>query len=201
MKCWNSFLCRLQLVTTHALRDNPELSHPVRMVDSIINTVFNFYFRSKKKLDHLRETANRLGQENPQFKYVFFVRWLTSQVEAMERICNSYLVLIQDLETQQEDTSLIVNKLKDRKFILIFHTITDLLDQLQKYTLRFQRSEQVLIDVISFKSEIMGFLDKLESRKLWSTTQEWSRYRTSPAKICCLPTIRSSQQMSDQRSL
>ena len=106
-----------------------------------------------------------MGKEIPKPKYVFFVRWLTSQAAAMVRIVEGWPVIVQDFSTIVDDTIDLESKLKDRKFIIMFHQITDILEHLGTYTKMLQRGEQVLIDSVYYKEDLIDYLNKLSSRK------------------------------------
>lgn len=156
---------RLQLVSTHALRDTPKIRQVIKDIDAVPNMVYNFYRRSRRKLDHLIETASQMGKPVPKPKYVFFVRWLTSQADAMITVTENWPVLLQDLTTIEDDTFELELRLKDRRFLVLFHIVTDVLEHLGEYTRMLQRAEQVAVDAIYFKEDLMKYLDDLSKRK------------------------------------
>lgn len=137
----------------------------IKDVDALPNMAYNFYRRSRRKLDHLQQTATEMGKPVPQLKYVFFVRWLTSQADAMITMVENWPVILYDLTTIRDDTFELELRLKDRRFLVFFHVVTDVLEHLGVYTRMLQRAEQCALDAVFFKDDLLKFLDDLSKRK------------------------------------
>lgn len=106
-----------------------------------------------------------MGKPVPKLKYVFFVRWLTSQADAMITMVENWPVLLYDLTKIRDDTRELELRLKDRRFLVFFHVVTDVLEHLSIYTRMLQRAEQCALDAVFFKDDLMKFLDDLSKRK------------------------------------
>ena len=164
---------RLQLITSHGLRENEIVGTTVKSFESIVNGLYSFYSGSTKRNDHLSKTALSLNERKPSILYIYIVRWIESEVRAIDGIINGWKVIVKDLEEQLKDSKgemsrkiqQFLSDLKDRDLLLRMLYIRDILSEFRKHSKKFQQFESSLIDILPMKEELRRFYDNVRTNK------------------------------------
>lgn len=160
---------KLQLSLQKAFSINPFFKE----MDTIINHVYAFYSRGEKRDQHLRETALNLKSKYYRLTYIYDVRWVSSQLHAMQSLLSMWHVVVTDLdkicssdstfslETRKRARNL-TKLLKGKKFLAIFIFIIDILEQFKIWSERMQLKTSLLADYGTFNEQITSTFDHLK---------------------------------------
>lgn len=97
---------RLHLAIIHSFELDPYFDE----FERIINSIYTFYnSRGSKNKAHLRQTAKRMKQTMYEISYIYEVRWISSELSALNRIDKMWAVIVRDLEIISSDLSFNIN--------------------------------------------------------------------------------------------
>lgn len=158
---------RLQLITTHGLRENEIIGPMIQSIERTINDIYSFYHGSPKRKSHLQSTAQRMMRSIPSIRYIHMIRWVDSEVQAFEGILESLDVIIKDLETIRPEVQptarvkvdALITALHERDLILKMHILYDILKEFSIQSKKLQEFEQSIIDVLPMKEILNQFFN------------------------------------------
>lgn len=162
---------RLQLAVSHSMDD----FHQLRNFEKFINSIHNFYVsHGHKRLHSLKNTIDELNEDFYNLNYIYKVRWIASELNAIIKIKNMWYALVIDLDSisrsnefdfsTQQKASEIYKQLTDKNFNIILHFFIDVLEVLNHYSIIFQKSGGILIGKSSTKSKMIEALISLKSK-------------------------------------
>jgi hypothetical protein len=163
---------RLQLALSHATKEVEYFE----LFENVINGIHNFYMsRSHKRFNHLKKEALELGEKIFSLNYIFKIRWVASELQAIKKIRSMWYVITFDLddishdpEFDQNTKDLAAKYLKvftDKNFVIILHFIIDILEDLNRYSLIFQQRGGSVIGKESLKQKMLESIRTLKNNQ------------------------------------
>ena len=154
---------KLQLAGSWSIKTELFFIH----IEEVATRVHTFYEgKAYKRLEHLRATARELATYLYKSPRIMPVRWVNSERKTIRNLKRNWKTLVIDLNaicggdghfdapTRQQACSL-VHELSTRRFILNLHFALDILDTLSVWSLKLQKSSDVLIDKNRQRDEIL----------------------------------------------
>lgn len=140
-------------------------------MEKFINRIYSFYNdRTHKRKTHLKNTADRIYKNTDkrfyELIYIFQVRWIASNYQAMRKIHNMLEALAIDLQEISTDASFsqpsrdkalgLRTILIGKNFLVLFNFLFDITYEMNYWSLRLQKRSGVLIDFHDFKNKMTG---------------------------------------------
>jgi len=183
---------KLHLAITHSFKNIPYFKH----FDDLINSVYKFYnSHGHKRKAHLRKMAEVLDYAFYEFNYIFKVRWVASELNAIKKINLTWNLLITDLEAISVDSHFnsetqniakgLIKKLTGKHFIVILQFLIDILSQLNIWSLQMQQKTGLLVDFSEFNSKIIETFENAKTKYGTALAQFFNR-------VICSDTIRGN---------
>ena len=149
--------------------------HPyMKDMEKFVQKLYRFYKnKGHKRKDHLYATSQELGYVIFELQYVHQIRWISSELWALEVIKNDYPILIQDLMKIALDNGEIFDKdardqafefhfiLTSRRFVVMLHFIIDVLNFLSIWSKQLQKANGLLFDKKRFRDTTLENLKNL----------------------------------------
>ena len=141
----------------------------VRM-EKILTQLHNFYKNpSHKRIGHLREMAASMDINLREINYIYEARWIASEYKAVKNIKTSWKVIVSDLKsisTDQHDfdaktrtkASHLLDSLTEVHFIRNLHGMLDILNELNFFSLEFQKRYGLLVSQVKTIQQLEGVL-------------------------------------------
>lgn len=143
-------------------------------LDNLINFLYSFYNRGEKREAHLRMTSKRLGSTFYRLTYIYEIRWISSQLRAMQSVHLMWEVLVIDLDEIARDTgfsedtrskaSQLHKSLKGKSFLLIFNFVLDVLQELSRWSEKMQKRGSLLADYGKFAEQVKTTFTNLKAK-------------------------------------
>lgn len=143
-------------------------------MDTLINHLYTFYKRGEKREQHLRETAISLQTKSYKLTYIYEVRWVTSQLQAMKSLLVMWHVVVTDLNSIQADSKFFIETrkraknfskmLRGKTFLILFIFIVDILEEFKMWSKRTQIKTSLLADYGEFNEQITTTFNQLKAR-------------------------------------
>lgn len=166
---------KLQLAILHAF-DDPSLTVLRAGLENTVNTLYSFYNRNAvKRKSSLKATAEALQQTLYELNYIHKIRWVASELQALNQIRKNLYIITTNLESIRVDADFardaetkeiaksLSSKLENTKFIGMLLFVTDVLDVLTKYSKRLQDNTGSIIDVDVLKHDLLKTLGSLKN--------------------------------------
>ena len=165
------FAHRLQLAVRHSFK---KVKGMEENFEKFINNIYSFYNdKSFKRKESLRTTATTLGEQFWELNYIFTIRWLSSELSALNRLHKNYNSLIQNMDIISnsdefsEDISIKASAYKDILLNPKFHTtllfVMDILQLFDGVSKSFQDSSSTVIGKEELRVQIITNLEKLKT--------------------------------------
>lgn len=160
---------RLQLVVGQGLEKNAIIGNSVKALRKFNNDIYSEFKNSAVKNQKLIATAFRLKKPAPSFSRIHDVRWMESELIAYKELSENYQVLVENLREVPKNlksyatVAAYLKLLEDPEFLVQLHFTIDLLTEFTEHSLKSQKLELSLIDVLDFRTSIMSYLDRTDS--------------------------------------
>lgn len=160
---------RLELAVQHAFNSITSLENMNKIseyLDKVIKKTYSFYNgQGFKRKDHLKNTCEKLNKKFYALSGIIDIRWVASDYKAMKSMHQMWKPLVQDLDEIKNDRTgfelktiesakKIRPKLIGKFFLIMFHFIFDILNELSFASLNMQKRESLIINIHSFKSSL-----------------------------------------------
>lgn len=170
---------RLELSIQHAFNQTIDFETNSRIVseyiDSTINKVYSFYNSyGYKRIAHLKDTCERNGFKYYALSKIIHIRWIASDFKAMKALSIMWRMIVEDLdaitngrdfETKTRNKAEILRpKLMGKYFLLLFHFLFDIVNELSVLSLEMQKRTALIIDFQSMKSRFENIFTHLKSK-------------------------------------
>jgi hypothetical protein len=173
--------------------------------ESTINSVYNFYSRSHKLKAHLRQTAYSMNVNITELSYIYKERWISSEYGAIKEFNKSWLVLHTDLEDISNDkkqfnpvtrskANRILNKIRQREFVMNIQFLLDFLSSFSQYNLLLQKRAGLVIGAESIRIGMLNITEALKSKDGYNLVNFYYSLQCSNAqnRVCYIEDYISS---------
>lgn len=167
---------RLELVIQHAFNktmDKEKTKKVSQYMDKVINKVYKFYnTQGYKRTTHLKETCAINNHKYYSLSKIISIRWIASDYKAMKALNAMWEAIVVDLNEISKDkqfTQVTRDKAADLKpkligkhFLLLFHFLFDVVNELSVFSIEMQKRTALIIDIHSFKSRFENMFEYLK---------------------------------------
>jgi hypothetical protein len=164
---------KLELVVGHAF----EKVYLKNDFEKFINSLHSFYYnKSFKRKESLMEMAHILGQVFYELNFIFPIRWVSSEFQALFRIYQNYRSIINNMKmiSQSNDftndikqvASKILQTLQNAKFFTTLLFAMDVLSIIKDSSLQFQKASLSAIGLESIRAKLIEDLQNLKFNNL-----------------------------------
>ena len=181
-------------------------------LESTINSVYNFYSRSHKIKAHLRQTAFSLKVNITELSYIYKERWISSEYGAIKEFNRSWLVLHTDLEAISTDNlqfnpatrskaSDILNRIREREFVMNIQFLLDFLSSFSQYNLLLQKRAGLVIGAESIRTGMLNIAQALKSKDGHNLVNFYYSLECSnaPNRVCSMANYISADKVYWQK--
>jgi hAT family C-terminal dimerisation region len=141
--------------------------------EKFVNSIYSFYYnKSFKRKETLMSTAELLGEAFYSLNYIFTIRWVPSEYQALVRIYNNYKILIVNLEfisdtfdftKEIRDTAKrMLGTLQHPKFFTTLSFALDVLSILRDISLELQKEASSVIGLEALRVKMVTSIEKLK---------------------------------------
>lgn len=167
---------RLELVITKAFNrtiDKEKSKIVSEYLDKTINKVYSYYnTQGYKRVSHLKETYETHKHKFYSLSKIIQIRWIASDYKAMNALSSLWEMIVIDLREISKDKKFALKsrnkaeklrpKLIGKHFLLLFHFLFDIVNELSTFSLDMQRRTALIVDFNSFKSNFESMLKSLK---------------------------------------
>lgn len=165
---------RLELVIQQAFNKTDEQNSKVsEYLDKTINKVYTFYStQGYKRVTHLKETCDRYNKKFYSLSKIIPIRWIASDYKAMKALNAMWDMIVDDLNEIAQDKLFTEKtrtkaknlrpKLIGKNFLLLFHFLFDVVNQLSIFSLEMQKRTALIIDSNSFRNNFESIFERLK---------------------------------------
>ena len=156
---------RVELAVTHAVREFPYL----RRIENMLNSVYSFYHDSYKRNHNLAERARSMNRNFKALSRIIEVRWVSSELRAIDNFLNDYYVIVTDLHelAYSKETTLnarntaekLFEGIRGKGFLLLLNMWKVLLTKFKKWSLQSQLRDSSIIDQYEIRNELINELN------------------------------------------
>ncbi|PAA88322.1 hypothetical protein BOX15_Mlig021755g1 [Macrostomum lignano] len=162
---------KLELSIYHAFENFPYMQH----LDTSINSLYKFYMRhATKRKASLLETSEVLDKVFYELKRIYRIRWVASEVSALDVIRKSYYLLLTNLENiistssdfddeSKATASGLLKTLKNVRYYSLHLFLTDILKLLEFESLQFQSARGTFIGLQKRHNDLIRSLEMLKT--------------------------------------
>jgi hypothetical protein len=161
---------RLQLVIGHAFMDMDGFKNKF---ETVINGIYSFYYdKSFKRKESLQKTAEGLGSKFYELHYIYTVRWISSELLALESIYKLYPSLLENMLLISGSPQFLADVksrakgyhdiLSNSRFFTTFMLTMDILSVLRRYSKTFQLSQGSVIGMEHLRRTLFEEVQKLK---------------------------------------
>jgi len=161
------FAHKLQLGIGHAFQTIPVLKTDF---EGLINGIYNFYNRhSVKRKASLQNTASALGEQLFELNYIHEIRWISSELSALDRLNKSIFAIFSNLEEisaspefdkETQDKAVgFLKRLTNIRFYSTMLFMMDLLQALAYHSKHLQLTSGIIIGSEQRRTELLSSID------------------------------------------
>lgn len=123
---------------------------------------------------HLKETAEKLNITFYELNYIYRVRWISSEFQAISNFNKMWKLVVIDLiqirdnrrnfdaDVRNKASSLLAS-IKGKHFLVILNFIYDVLEHLSFWSKKMQERAALLADFVEFKDKIIQTFESLKN--------------------------------------
>ena len=189
------------LIITHCMAHKCNLAgkwgfkeHPyMKDLEKFNNQIYKFYRnKSHKRRDHIFATSVELGMHLYELNQIHQIRWISSELWALEVLKRNYKILVTDLMKIIDDSDAFdqetrdkaagfYNTLTSRRFVVMLHFAIDVLKFLSIWSKQLQTANGVLFDKKRFRDKTLENLRSIvydggdNFSKLLEDSECWGR--------------------------
>lgn len=167
---------RLELVITKAFNKTTDKEKPKKVseyLDKTINKVYSFYnTQGYKRVTHLKQTCKTYKQKFYSLSKIIQIRWIASDYKAMNSLNSMWEMIVDDLNEISKDRQFTQKtrnkaeklrpKLIGKHFLLLFHFLFDIVNELSTFSLEMQRRTALIVDFNSLKKNFESIFKHLK---------------------------------------
>lgn len=169
---------RLELAVQHAFESMKNLQDMNRIseyLDKTISKTYSFYngYGHKRKT-HLKQTCEKIKIKFYALSNIIQIRWVASDYNALRAIYRMWDGLVIDLNEienevdferkTKDDAKKLQNKLIGKIFLIMFHFVYDILNELAIVSQNMQRREGLVVNAQNFKQNLEDIFNFLKTQ-------------------------------------
>ena len=139
--------------------------------ENIIDQLYSFYnSHGHKRLGHLRALAQRMQETLLNLNKIFKIRWISSEVQALQRVRHNWKLLVIDLDEISADPNFEPNtqneaigrgrQLRDVNFLMILNFLSDVLSHFGVVSKMMQSRHAILPEQHDILTTLISKLEK-----------------------------------------